>query len=162
MIGRFGIDFVVTRGPRGWDAYAIEINLRNGGTTHPALALLALTEGHYDAERACFLVGGTPKHYVATDHLHVAGLEALTPDDVLDLITQSDLGWDGGSRTGLVFHLISGVAVAGLVGVTAIAGSPQDADALYRKVEATLAGAATGAPPGAHPARRRQPAPVAR
>lgn len=147
VIGRFGIDFVVTRGPRGWNAYAIEINLRNGGTTHPALALLALTNGDYDAKRACFLVAGTPKHYVATDHLRVGGLESFTPDDMLDLIAESGLAWDDRSGTGLVFHLISGVAVAGLVGVTAIADSPHGADALYRKVEATLAGAATTSSP---------------
>src|SRR5947208_3077421 len=39
VIGRFAIDFVVTRADKNapWENYAIEINLRKGGTTHPFL-----------------------------------------------------------------------------------------------------------------------------
>ena len=37
VIGRFALDFVAVRRPDGsWDPYAIEINLRKGGTTHPS------------------------------------------------------------------------------------------------------------------------------
>lgn len=142
VIGRFGIDFVVTRTHGEWEAHAIEINLRNGGTTHPALALVALTEGEYDPVQVRFDVDGTPKHYVATDHLEAPVLRALTPDDVLDVIDDSGLGWDHASRTGLVFHLISGIGVAGRVGVTAIADSPDAADAIYHKAETALISAA--------------------
>src|SRR5947207_9873037 len=41
VIGRFAIDFVVTRvhDNAPWQTYAIEINLRKGGTTHPFLTL---------------------------------------------------------------------------------------------------------------------------
>ena len=35
VVGRFGIDFVVVRREVGWSAYAVEINLREGGTSHP-------------------------------------------------------------------------------------------------------------------------------
>src|SRR4029078_11832081 len=36
VIGRFALDFVVVRAKNGkWEPYAIEINLRKGGTTHP-------------------------------------------------------------------------------------------------------------------------------
>src|SRR5437016_9856251 len=34
-IGRFALDFVVVRSNGIWEPYAIEINLRKGGTTHP-------------------------------------------------------------------------------------------------------------------------------
>lgn len=73
VIERFGIDFVVTRSHGEWVAHAVEINLRNGGTTHPALALLALTEGEYDPVQVRFDVDGTAKYYVATDHLEAPG-----------------------------------------------------------------------------------------
>lgn len=142
VIGRFGIDFVVTRSHGEWVAHAVEINLRNGGTTHPALALLALTEGEYDPEQVRFDVDGTAKHYVATDHLEAPGLRALTPDDVLDVIDESGLGWDHDSLTGLVFHMISGIGVAGRLGVTAIANSPDAADDRYHKVKTALMSAA--------------------
>ena len=47
-----GVDFVVVRGTDGqWSSYAIELNLRKGGTTHPYLTLEFLTDGTYDAER---------------------------------------------------------------------------------------------------------------
>jgi hypothetical protein len=142
VIGRFAVDFVVTSdGAGGWSAYAVEINLRNGGTTHPGLALLALTEGDYEPETGRYLVDGVEKHYVATDHLEPPGLRRLTPDDVLDLTEHSRLAWDDAARTGVVLHMISGVAVAGSVGVTAIADNAVDADGLYDKVASTLAAA---------------------
>ena len=37
-----------------WTSYAIEINLRKGGTTHPFLTLQFLTDGRYDAETGLF------------------------------------------------------------------------------------------------------------
>ena len=132
VIGRFSIDFVTTRASTGWTAHAVEINLRNGGTTHPALALLALTEGEYAPAEARFLVDGIAKHYVATDHLHVPCLQSLTPDDVLDVIDEEGIGWDASTNSGVVFHMISGVAVAGRVGFTA-SGTRQ----VRRKVSTT-------------------------
>ena len=35
-----------------WELYAVEINLRNGGTTHPVLTLQALTGGEYEEASA--------------------------------------------------------------------------------------------------------------
>ena len=50
VLGRFAIDFVVVRDADGeWTPYAIELNLRKGGTTHPFLTLQFLTDGRYDA-----------------------------------------------------------------------------------------------------------------
>ena len=45
VIGRFAIDFVAVRSGDGWEPYAIELNLRKGGTTHPFLTLQFLTDG---------------------------------------------------------------------------------------------------------------------
>ena len=72
VLGRFAVDFVVTRdaadGP--WSPYAIELNLRKGGTTHPFLTLQFLTDGPYDPATALFTApSGREKHIVATDHL---------------------------------------------------------------------------------------------
>src|SRR3954452_7223894 len=64
--GRAGIDFVVARDEGGvWHAYAIEVNLRSGGTTHPLAALELLSGGVYDADTAIFTAAcGSPRHYV--------------------------------------------------------------------------------------------------
>jgi len=48
VIGRAAVDFVAVRGGDGWQTYALEINLRSGGTTHPLFALTTLTDGVYD------------------------------------------------------------------------------------------------------------------
>ena len=53
-----------------WTPYAIELNLRKGGTTHPFLTLQFLTDGRYDPATALFTApSGREKHLVATDHL---------------------------------------------------------------------------------------------
>jgi hypothetical protein len=45
VLGRASVDFVAVKGDCGWRPYAVEINLRCGGTTHPLFALTALTDG---------------------------------------------------------------------------------------------------------------------
>jgi hypothetical protein len=68
VIGRFALDFVVVRSNGAWDPYAIELNLRKGGTTHPFLTLQFLTDGTYDPEAGVFTApSGRPKCFVASD-----------------------------------------------------------------------------------------------
>jgi len=140
VIGRFAIDFVVTRDEHDrWRAFAIELNLRKGGTTHPYETLAHLTGGTYDAGSASFTTPtGHHKHYVATDHLEAAQLRELGRDGVLALAQRSDLRFDSLRRTGAVFHMLSSLDELGRVGYTAIADSPDEADALYAHVHETL------------------------
>ena len=86
-IGRAAIDFVVARDAAGdWRAYAIELNLRKGGTTHPLAALELLSGGAYDPESATFRAAcGSPRHYVATDHLESPRLRALGHSGLLSI-----------------------------------------------------------------------------
>ena len=139
MVGRFAMDFVVTREPGGeWNAYAIEINLRSGGTTHPMLALLSLTDGTYDEEMGVLRAAdGGERYYVASDHVEAPAYHALTPDDLLD-IAQTRLRWDHEDMTGIAFHLVSAIAGGGRTGVTAIGRTPEEADRRYEDVVAVL------------------------
>ena len=50
VVGRFGIDFVVARCDGDWVPSAVEINLREGGTSHPYGALWLLTDGSLDED----------------------------------------------------------------------------------------------------------------
>lgn len=142
VIGRFGVDFVVRRSRAGWEAFAIEINLRNGGTTHPTLTLLALTDGEYDESTATLTSRGRKKHYVASDHVAVSGLETLTPEDLPEILDATGLGWDRRRLTGAVFHMLSGVPIAGQVGLTAIGDSAAEAEGIMHRVESALRAAA--------------------
>jgi hypothetical protein len=136
VIGRFAIDYIVVRRDDGdWDDYAIELNLRKGGTTHPFLTLQFLTDGTYDSERGVFVApDGVEKHYVASDHVAIAGLEVLRPQDLLDLAVLHDLHFDQTRLTGVVFHMLSAMPTHGFVGITCIANSADDAATLYDNV----------------------------
>ena len=83
VISRFAVDFVVTLDEEGvWHPFAIEINLRMGGTTVPFLALQFLTGGGLDRETGLFIgPDGQQKFYRATDALHSPSYHGLLPED---------------------------------------------------------------------------------
>lgn len=139
VIGRCAVDFVAVRQEGRWQAYAIEINLRCGGTTHPFMAISTLTDGAYEPLSGEFRTRyGDLKHYVATDHLDAPAYQSLTPDDLLDVVAERSLGWDAERETGVALHMVSALAVAGRVGLTAIGDSPAEASALYREFKQAL------------------------
>ncbi len=139
VVGRFAVDFVLVRkGGEAWRPYAIEINLRCGGTTHTYMALQALTDGTYDADRGELVAGGRRKFYVSSDHIEAPEYAALTPEDFLEIVEQRRIGWDGELLTGVVFHMVSAIAIAGRVGATAIGDSPLEADLLVRRARRIL------------------------
>jgi len=80
VVGRFALDFVVLRSRWRWEQYAIEVNLRKGGTTHPYLTLHFLTGGNFDANKGVYkTLQGHAKYYVATDALKSEAFKKLTP-----------------------------------------------------------------------------------
>lgn len=139
VLGRFAVDFVLVRDEGGpWRPYAIEINLRCGGTTHTYMALQALTDGTYDPARGELVAGGRRKFYVSSDHIEAPEYATLTPEDFLEIVHQRKIGWDGELLTGVAFHMVSAIAVAGRVGATAIGDSPLEADQLMRRARRVL------------------------
>jgi pheganomycin biosynthesis PGM1-like protein len=140
VLGRFAVDFVVVRDAQGgWEPYAIELNLRKGGTTHPFLTLQFLTDGSYDPVTGLFTApSGREKHLVATDHLESELLRGLTIDDLFDIIVRQRLHFDPARQTGVVFHMISALSENGRIGLTAVGDTPEQADATYRRAERTL------------------------
>ena len=141
VIGRFALDFVVVRraGSDQWDVFAIEINLRKGGTTHPYLTLQFLTDGLYHPEDAAFrTAAGREKCYVATDHLESAVLRALTPDDLFDVTVRHGLHFNQSTQTGVVYHMMATLSECGRLGLTAIGDTPAEAQALYERTAQVL------------------------
>src|SRR5216110_4106145 len=115
--GRFALDFVVVRAKNGtWEPYAIEINLRKGGTTHPFLTLQFLTDGTYDPDAGVFATPrGEPKYFVATDHLRSHRYRAFTHDDLFDLAARHQLHFDQSRQQGVVFHMMNAVGELGVL-----------------------------------------------
>jgi hypothetical protein len=140
VIGRFALDFVTTRKPDGsWEPYAIEINLRKGGTTHPFLTLQFLTDGSYDPETAVFTApSGRQKFFVASDKVESPAYRRLGIDDLFDAVVRHGLHFDHARETGIVFHMITGLPEYGRLGLTAVGDSLDGADELYRRVTAVL------------------------
>ncbi|GAA1975450.1 peptide ligase PGM1-related protein [Microbacterium pumilum] len=140
VIGRFAVDFVVVRTADGtWSEYAIELNLRKGGTTHPFLTLQFLTDGRYDAETGRFLTpDGAVKHLAATDHLESDALRAISVGDLFDVVARHGLHFDQSRQTGIVFHMISSITEHGRVGMTAVGDTPEQAMQLYARAREAL------------------------
>lgn len=139
-LGRFAVDFVVVRDAGGsWTPYAIELNLRKGGTTHPFLTLQFLTDGRYDPATALFTTPrGHEKHLVATDHLESPMLRGLVPADLFDIVARHGLHFDQSRQQGIVFHMISCLTEHGRVGMTSVGDTPAEADRRYREAERIL------------------------
>ncbi len=138
VIGRFALDFVVTRGSdsASWETYAIEINLRKGGTTHPFLTLQFLTGGAYDPERATFATpNGRKKFLVASDHVEAPHYRGFTPDDLFDVVVRRGLHFGQVRQTGIVFHMLSALGSVGRLGLTAVGDSPEEARAIFEKAQ---------------------------
>jgi len=139
-LGRFGVDFVVTRKGHGpWQAHAVEVNLRMGGTTPPFMALEFLGGGHLDRETGLYIAAdGRPKYYYATDNLKSPAYRGLLPEDLLDLMVEYGMHFRHQGPTGVLFFMIGALSQFGKLGVTAIANSLDEAEGLYENTQEIL------------------------
>src|SRR5439155_21800695 len=145
VLGRFAIDFVVAREGSAWWPYALEINLRKGGTTHPFLTLQFLTDGTYDADRAVFTApDGQQKCFIASDHVESESYRGLTPQDLFDIAVRHGLHFDQSRQTGVVFHMLASLGSRGRFGLTAVENSAKEARELYDRTVETLEHEAAG------------------
>ena len=138
-LGRFSVDFVSVRGSQGWQHYAIEINLRKGGTTHTYRILELLTGGSYDLDSGLFRTpAGEPRCYQATDNLTNDAYRRLTPDDLIDVLVENRLHFNPATQEGVFFHLIGALSGYGKLGAVCVARDPSAASRLYEHTAAVL------------------------
>ena len=141
-IGRFSVDFVAAAERlRKWRVYALEINLRKGGTTHPYAALRNIAPGRYDTGSGRWITeDGGSRCYSATDNLVDPAWLGLSPAAVIGAVADSGLQFDPETGTGVVLHMLSGLAIDGRFGLTAIGETPEDAARMHEATRATVAG----------------------
>jgi hypothetical protein len=138
-LGRFGVDFVSVREPEGWKHYAIEINLRKGGTTHPFIMLQFLIDGVYDQNTGLYLTpNGQPRYYYASDNVKSRSYRGLAPEDLTDISVYHRLHFHGATQQGVVFHLIGALSEFGKLGMVCIGDSRKRARDLYDETVAVL------------------------
>jgi hypothetical protein len=135
VIGRFSIDFVVRPADAEgthWEIFAVEINLRKGGTTHPFMALQFLTGGSLEGMSGIFYTpSGHEKYYRATDNLYSSKYRGLLPEDLIEILTTNGLQYSPAAETGVLFHMIGAVSQYGKFGMTAIGNSRSEAQEIY-------------------------------
>lgn len=133
VLGRFAIDFISVKQPdNSWKHFAIEINLRKGGTTHPFMMIKFLTYGHYHAENGLYITASdNPRYYFASDNVQNDKYIGTTPNDLIDIAMFHKLMYDGAAQEGVVFHLIGALSEFGKLGVVCIGSTPEKAKAFY-------------------------------
>ncbi len=141
VMGRFAVDFISVNEPDGWKHYAIEINLRKGGTTHPYILLQFLTDGDYDHENGLYLTANRQtRYYYCSDNLKSDKYIGVTPPDLVDIAMMHQLHYDGTSQEGVMFHLIGALSQYGKLGVVCIGSTPERAKNFYEQTVKVLDG----------------------
>ena len=140
VIGRFGIDFLLTRtGDGEWQSHALEINLRMGGTTPPFHALEFLTSGTLNPDTGIFHAPtGREKFYSATDNLKSTAYQGLLPEDLFEIIIRNNIHYQPDSGTGVLFYMIGALSQYGKIGMTCIGNTPEEASQLFKRTVALL------------------------
>lgn len=136
VCSRFAVDFLVTRGQgeTNWKVWALEINLRMGGTTHPFLALQFITGGQLDHKTGLFVSPrGLTKFYRATDNVKSEAYKGLLPEDLIEILTINGLHYSFNNESGVLFHLIGALSEFGKLGMTAIGNSREEVEDLYAR-----------------------------
>ena len=141
VLGRFGVDFISVKQGDVWTHYAIEINLRKGGTTHPYILLQFLTDGDYDYENGMFLTANRQtRYYYCSDNLRNPKYRGISPPDLIDIAMLHQLHYDGTSQEGVMFHLIGALSQYGKLGVVCIGSTPERARNFYEQTVKVLDG----------------------
>jgi len=139
VVGRFAVDFISVKEGNTWKHYAIEINLRKGGTTHPYLMLQFLTDGRYNPHSGLYeTLNGQNRYYFATDNLKKAQYKGITPPDLIDLAMCENLHYESTDQEGVVFHLIGALSEFGKLGVVSIGRTPERAVRFFEKTKSVL------------------------
>ena len=140
VIGRLSIDYIIITDKDGVERiYAIEINLRKGGTTHPFLTLDFLVNGRYDPVAGEYISGtGTKKYYISSDNVQSEDYKGILPDDLFEISALENIYYSNLTETGVVLHLIGALSEFGKVGITCIGDSMEQAQDFFEKMVAIL------------------------
>ena len=132
VLGRFSIDFISIKEPLGWKHYAIEINLRKGGTTHPFLMLQFLTRGEFNWHEGVYTMpNGQQRSYFASDNVVNEKYKGLTPHDLIDIAMCNGIQYDAARQTGVMFHMIGALSQYGKLGMVCIGQTVDEAKEFF-------------------------------
>ncbi len=134
VLGRFSVDFISIKNDEVWKHYAIEINLRKGGTTHPYLMLQFLTGGEFNWKEAVFTMpNGQQRCYFTSDNVISEAYKGLTPHDLIDIAMCNGILFNSATQTGVMFHMIGAISQYGKLGMVCIGKTIKEAKEFFNK-----------------------------
>jgi pheganomycin biosynthesis PGM1-like protein len=99
--------------------------------------------GRYEANAGRWVADdGTTRAYTSTDNLVDEAWHGLPPAEVIRVVREAGLQFDPTTRVGTVLHMLSGLAIDGRFGLTAIAETPAAADEMFEAVRGAMEGLA--------------------
>lgn len=149
VVGHFAADYLAstgsscTGGNGRWEVTAIEINLRQGGTTHSYSTMATLCGGCTCSDGIFRTKAGKERYYKATDNYFDHRFIGLKPSTFLTEhlrnigSTTANIQWNHEEKVGVVFHLLS-LLPMGKLGFTAIGETRTHANQLYEETIQTL------------------------
>lgn len=139
MVGRFAIDFMSRKENGVWRNYAVDLNIRKGGTTHPYQWAQAVTGAKFDeASGTLRMPDGSERVYIGTDNFKHNGLVGKNANDLLNILDEVTTELPDGSRIGSFFHLVGTMPEHGKVGFTTVGRNAEETQALYKRTKSVL------------------------
>lgn len=130
------LDLLAHKDPMGWRLWAIEINLRKGGTSHPFQLAATVAGGGCDPESGLLLSSdGRPLFYEASDAIAHPGWRGLLIEQLLDGMVRRGLYIDTSRMSGCIPHRLGALGQHGLLGVTALGRSRLEAARLMQALQ---------------------------
>jgi len=139
VVGFFAVDFVSDA--EGRELFAIEINLRQGGTTHARQMAEFALGAKFDPQSGWLVAGGRPVSYVSSDNVHLSNLTGVETQTVVDVLAARGLLVSSrpGQGTGVMLTMAPLAKEIGKLGLIAYGRSAKEAQALFDDAKAALA-----------------------
>jgi hypothetical protein len=136
VIGPVSVDFLVVEEKRKEPSiYAIEINIRQGGTTHPFQSAKNILAAQYNQETGSLEdPEGDHRIYASYDNLVLNGKNGRDIHVLRRLMQEHGLAYNKQTKSGFIFHMMSALEEFGKCGYTLIARDQRQRISLERKL----------------------------
>jgi hypothetical protein len=129
------LDLLARRETQGWRLWAIEINLRKGGTTHPFQLAATACGARFDRGSGLLHNGdGVAVFYEASDELQRTHWRGLLPEQWIDAMVRGGLYFNSSRRRGCIPMRLGALSEHGLLGATCIGRCRRDAALLMQRL----------------------------
>jgi len=139
IIGFFSIDFLVVEKNNVFESSIIEINLRQGGTTHPYQTARLITDSTYTSTGHLLNPDGDFVFYSSNDNFISKNLIGREFSNLIVHMEAKNLVFTKERGQGVTFHLSTTLKPYGKIGYIVIANTEEKVLSLRAKIEKELA-----------------------